>query len=56
MTASRPHHFSFFLIFLINVSRSLLSGARGTAIIHVFGFGQADHRAKPAAQNKSSDP
>jgi hypothetical protein len=53
---SRPHHFYFFLIFLINASRSLLSGARGTAIIHRFGSDQADHRAKPAAQKKSSNP
>ena len=47
---SRPHHFYFFLIFLINASRSLLSGARGTAIIHVFGFDQAD-----IAQNQSPE-
>jgi hypothetical protein len=56
MTASRPHHFSFFLIFLINASASPLGGARGGATIHLFGFGQANHHAKPAAQKKSSNP
>jgi hypothetical protein len=54
--ASWPHHFSFFLIFLINACASPLGGARGAATIHLFGFGQADHRAKPAAQKKSSNP
>jgi len=53
---SRPHHFSFFLIFLINASASPLDGARGGATIHFFGFGQANHYAKPAAQKKSSNP
>jgi hypothetical protein len=56
MTASWPHHFSFFLIFLINASASPLGGARGGATIHLFGFGQANHHAKPAAQKKSSNP
>jgi hypothetical protein len=53
---SRPHHFSFFLIFLINASASPLGGACGGATIHLFGFGQANHHAKPAAQKKSSNP
>jgi hypothetical protein len=41
---------------LINASASLLGGARGGTTIHLFGFGQANHHAKPAAQKKSSNP
>jgi hypothetical protein len=40
------------VIFLINASAS----PSGGAIIHLSGFGQADYRAKPDAQNKSSNP
>ncbi|MDA8729779.1 hypothetical protein N9N21_02900 [Alphaproteobacteria bacterium] len=47
---------SSFLIFLINASASPLGGALGGATIHLFRFGQANHRAKPATRNKSSNP
>jgi hypothetical protein len=30
--------------------------AESGATIHLFGFGQANHHAKPAAQKKSSNP
>jgi len=36
--------------------RITMGGARGGATIHLFGFGQANHHAKPAAQKKSSNP
>ena len=53
MTASRPHHFSLFLMFLINASAATLGGACGAAIIHVFGFDQADiAQSQPPKKNR----
>jgi len=45
-----------FLIFLTNASRSPLSGARGAAIIHVFGFDQADIAQSQPPKKKLSNP
>jgi len=53
--ASWPHHFYFFLIFLINASASPLGGARGVTIIHLFGFDQADI-AQSQPPKKTSNP